>query len=72
MNYLCTCLTKTPDIKYHDKSCLYRIELEGYIAYIDGAMPEDCPFADNENTQAYNAWMNGYIQADSVESGEYN
>ncbi len=22
---LCTCLTKTPDIKYHDELCIYRV-----------------------------------------------
>lgn len=25
---LCTCMTKTPNIKYHNKSCLYRIDIE--------------------------------------------
>ena len=42
--------------------------IEGYRAFEDGKAPQECPY--KRGTQDYREWYEGYLEADTNESGE--
>ena len=61
-------MTKSPEVKFHKEKCLYRISEDGFNAHGNGKMPEDNPY--NYPSQEHDAWHDGYLTADIIESGD--
>lgn len=51
---LCTCMTKTPDIKYHKKNCKYRIDMEKFENHSHGLFKlEDHGYDKEKHKQGF-------------------